>query len=468
MTSPDLLSRIMIGLACYLTFVALVYGKSSFSDFRKPLLLLLFCASACMASLVSTWFGFVIWVELSSLCLAALVAFSDTGTAKIYFYSQLAGGALLLLGAAAISTPGIPAPLGPVSGTWYPLFLLALGFKAAFPGLHFWLPPTHSRASSEVSLLLSGYAVKMGIYGLLRLVDKPSPGLLWIGIAMALYGVFQALAQKDSKRILAYSTMSQLGFMVTALATGTPEGRYAALFYLVAHALFKGLLFLVAGSLEKLYGTRDLNRLGNIAIKEPLLCAFFLLGAAAIAGFPGTAGYAGKTLVKSSLTFHTAALWSLQLAGLGTVLYLSKFGGYAFFEGLRKDSEEIPKKKNSLPLSSLGAMGLVACPLLLLGGTRKSLSFFFGNLPLPDFWSPYSLGTALLPVAAGLALFSFFPKLFFPRQRRFPDVEDLLPSGRKTLLPPLEALRKFHLGKIRMYFFLYFFVVFFALALFSL
>ena len=89
MTSPDLLSRIMIGLACYLTFVALVYGKPSFSDFRKPLLLLLFCASACMASLVSTWFGFVIWVELSSLCLAALVAFSDTGTAKIYFYLEV-------------------------------------------------------------------------------------------------------------------------------------------------------------------------------------------------------------------------------------------------------------------------------------------------------------------------------------------------------------------------------------------
>ncbi len=223
MISPDALSNMMILLACLLTLSALLFGKSSFLGAWKPLVLLLFCLAASLAALAESWFGFVLWVELSSLALALLVASKDGPVARMYLYSQLTGGALLLLGAALISTPGSLAPLGPVPQAWYPLFLTALGFKAAFPGLHFWLPPTHSRAPSEASLLLSGYAVKMGIYGLLRLVDEPSPGLLWIGVAMALYGGFQALMQRDFKRILACSTMSQLGFMVQPLPREPPR-----------------------------------------------------------------------------------------------------------------------------------------------------------------------------------------------------------------------------------------------------
>ena len=450
MTSPDSLSLVMIGLALFLTLIALIYGSPSFSGILKPSLLLLFCASACMAALTKSWFGFVIWVELSSLLLALLVAFKDGGTAAIYLFSQLAGGALLLLGTSLISTPGHPAPLGPVPEKWYPLFLLALGFKTAFPGLHFWLPPTHSRAPSEVSLLLSGYAVKMGIYGLLRLVNRPSPELLWIGVAMALYGVFQALMQHDTKRLLACHTVSQLGFMVAALATGTPEGRKAALFYLMAHALFKGLLFLVAGSLEKIRGTRDLNQLGGIARREPLLFLLFLLGAGAITGFPGTAGYLGKGMVKAALSTHTAALWSLQLAGLGTVLSFCKFGRYGFLGSSNQKEEEFPHFRK-LPPSALFAMILMAFPLFVLGVFPRDMPFlaaFSGA-----FWNSSSLMSALLPLGIGLGFFLRFPELFRPRSAHFPDAEDLLPFLAKNFMQPLKGLRKIHSGRVRHYLF---------------
>ncbi len=454
--NPDLLSQTMMALAGLLTLSALLFSQSSLQGAWKPLVLLLFCATACMAALMQTWFGFVIFLELSSLLLALLVASADGKTAKMYLFSQLTGGALLLLGASLLSAPGAPAPLGPVPPAWYPLFLFALGFKAAFPGLHFWLPPTHSRAPTEGSLLLSGYAVKMGIYGLLRLVDEPSPGLLWIGVAMALYGVFQALMQHDTKRLLACHTVSQLGFMVAALATGTPQGRQAALFYLVAHALFKGLLFLTAGSLEKIFGSRDLTLLGGAARKVPLLFTLFLLGAGAIAGFPGTAGYVGKGMVKSALASYPIPLWSLQLAGVGTVLSFCKFGRYAFLGSFGEKTGE-PGKTRSLPLTAWGGMLLLALPLLLLGIFPQKSLLFSGEMK--KLWSLGSLGSALLPLGTGAGLFMLLPKLFRPRGDHFPDAEDLLGPAERLLRHPLKGLRHLHSGRLRHYLFYFTFAL---------
>ena len=466
MISPDALSNIMIFLACLLTLSALLFGKSSFLGAWKPLTLLFFCLTASLAALAESWFGFVIWVELSSLALALLVASKDGPVARMYLYSQLTGGALLLLGGALISAPGAPAPLGPVPQAWYPLFLLALGFKAAFPGLHFWLPPTHSRAPSEVSLLLSGYAVKMGIYGLLRLVDHFSPGLLWIGVSMGLYGGFQALMQRDFKRILACSTMSQLGFVIAALASGTPEGHEAALFYLVIHALFKGLLFLTAGSVEKLTGTRDLALLGGLASGAPLLLLFFLMGGASLGGVPGTGGYVAKGMLKIALKGHPAALWGLQIAGVLTVLYLCKAGYYVFFRSSPEAHKNLPRRKGSFSFSQVSALGILGVPLLLLGFFPEKLPFFPGTPP--HFWNGSSPGSALLPWVIGGVLFGLFPKLFRPGNDRFPDAEDLLAPGAAWMKPALSRLRNIHSGQLRKLFYFYFLALLGILTLLSL
>ena len=469
MISPDALSNIMILLACLLTLSALLFEKSSFLGAWKPLTLLFFCFTASLAALAESWFGFVIWMELSSLALALLVASKDGPVARMYLYSQLTGGALLLLGGALISTPGAPAPLGPVPQAWYPLFLFALGFKAAFPGLHFWLPPTHSRAPSEVSLLLSGYAVKMGIYGLLRLVDEPSPGLLWMGVAMALYGGLQALMQRDFKRVLAYSTMSQLGFMVAALASGTPLGRDTALFYLVIHALFKGLLFLTAGSVEKLTGTRDLSLLGGLASGAPLLLLFFLVGGTSLGGLPGTGGYVAKGMLKIALKGHPGALWSLQLAGVFTALYLCKVGYYAFFRSAPEAAEahrKLQGRRGDLPLSGVSALGILGIPLLFLGFFPEKLPFFAGTLP--HLWSGGSLISALLPLGVGGMLFGLFPTLFRPEGYSLPDAENLFPPAGTLLKPTLSLLRNIHSGQLRKLLHFYFLALLGILTILSL
>ncbi len=443
--SYDTISLTMAFLAIFMTICAMVYRGDPSPLRSAPLWT--FCVFACLACFASDWLVFAIFLELSSISLAFSVGEKDRPTARFYIYTQLAGGSLLLM-ATAMASLSSPLAVGPVPPNALPVFLLGLGVKAAFPVLHFWLPRTHSQAPTETSVLLSGYSVKIGIYGLLRLVDGPSPMLVFLGSVMALYGVFQALMQHDGKRLLAYHTFSQLGFMVVALGAGTDLGRTAALFHLVAHGLFKGLLFMSAGSLEKVYGTRDLGLLGRAARDFPLLFALFLVGATAIAGFPGTSGYVSKALIKSSLYGYPKAVWALQLAGIGTTLSFCKFCYYGFIRPAR------PTRPYRPPLGHLGlnhnvAMVAMAVATIGMGLFCSSIPFF--PTPFGSLWTEKNLIGGIVPLIAGVGLFSLFPGLFCPREGHVPDVEDLIPSVSRLLHWPLGFLRQLHTGKLRFY-----------------
>lgn len=441
----DTISLTMVFLAIFMTICAMVYRGDRSPVRSAPLWT--FCIFACLACLSANWLVFTVFLELSSLSLAFSVGEKDRPTARFYLYTQIAGGSLLLMATAMASLSGLPA-VGPVPGNALPFFLLGLGVKAAFPGLHFWLPRTHSQAPTEASALLSGYSVKIGIYGLIRLIDGPSPGLVFLGALMALYGVSQALMQHDGKRLLAYHTFSQLGFMVAALGTGTDLGKAAALFHLVAHGLFKGLLFMGAGSLEKVYGTRDLGLLGRAAKDLPLLFALFIVGATAIAGFPGTSGYASKALMKASLYPYPKAIWALQLAGIGTTLSFCKFCYYGFIRPAR------PTRPGSQPIGFLKpyhliSMSVMALATLFIGLFPHLMAFFPQGFEA--LWTEKGLLGGSIPIIAGVGVFSFFPGLFCPREGHVPDVEDLILPASRLLSWPLGFLRQLHTGKLRFY-----------------
>lgn len=442
--SHDTISITMAFLAVFMTICAMVYAGDRSPVRSAPMWT--FCVFACLACLASDWLVFTVFLELSSLALAFSVGEKDRAIARFYLYTQLAGGSLLLMATAMASNIG-PASLGPVSERALPFFLLGLGIKVAFPGLHFWLPRTHSQAPTEASVLLSGYSVKIGIYGLIRLADGPSPGLVLLGAVMALYGVFQALMQHDGKRLLAYHTLSQLGFMITAIGTGTDLGISAALLHLVAHGLFKGLLFMSAGSLEKVYGTRDLGLLGSAAKDLPALFVLFLVGATAISGFPGTSGYASKALMKASLYAYPWAIWALQLAGIGTTLSFCKFCYYGFLHPASIGKRKLPV--GSLSPYNMAAMVAMAFATLSLGLFPHMMPFFpegFGSL-----WTEKGLLGGFVPIVAGVAIFSLFHGLFCPREGHVPDVEDLIPALSRFLSWPLGFLRQLHTGKLRFY-----------------
>lgn len=222
------------------------------------------------------------------------------------------------------------------------LALFGFGIKAGVLPFHFWLPGAHSAAPSHVSALLSGVMLKMGIYGLLRvlvLVGTPPAWWGWtvlaLGLASAVLGALWALAQRDIKRALAYSSVENVGLVLMGLGLGSlgathrhPTvallGYTAALLHALNHALIKSLLFLGAGAVVRESGTRELDRLGGLARRMPRTAVAFAIGSIAIVGLPPLNGFVGEwTLVQGFLTAgHSpgSLRWTcLGAAGIGLV-----------------------------------------------------------------------------------------------------------------------------------------------------
>jgi len=232
----------------------------------------------------------------------------------------------------------------PASGaSWlFALALVGFGAKAGFFPLHVWLPEAHPVAPSHVSALLSAVMVKLGLYGLLRVVSllggaDPLWGtaLLGVGLVSAAYGALALLAQRDLKRLLAYSTVENLGIAAVGLGLGLRAAASGAtslavvalagaLLHVWNHALFKGLLFLGAGSLARGAGTLDLERLGGVLRRMPTTGASLLVGAAAICALPPLNGFASEFLIY---------LGSLEALGTGAPIAahaLAVVAGLAF------------------------------------------------------------------------------------------------------------------------------------------
>ncbi len=206
--------------------------------------------------------------------------------------------------------------------------LLVLGFatKGGLVPLHVWLPRAHPEAPSHVSALMSGVMVKAGVFGILRVVvDLLGPGPVWWGVGLialgavsAVLGALYALVEQDLKRLLAFSTIENVGIVFIGLGVGlvgasvgsialTVLGLAAAIVHTVNHGAFKGLLFLVAGAIQTSAGTRDLDRLGGLSRVMPWTSLLFVVGALALAAVPPSSGFAGEWLTFQGLLAAGAA-----------------------------------------------------------------------------------------------------------------------------------------------------------------
>ncbi|WP_084786753.1 proton-conducting transporter transmembrane domain-containing protein [Bacillus tuaregi] len=195
------------------------------------------------------------------------------------------------------------------------MFVIGTAVKTGLVPVHSWLPEAHPQAPSPVSALLSGILTKIGIYGLLRVVfvvfgmgllsqlgsvgNLPYTGLALtlLGIITALYGEIMALRQKDIKRLLAFSTMGQIGEIVTVLGLGTYLGMVAGLYHILNHAMMKGLLFLAAGLLVHKLKSRDLAALKGAGKVMPITAGCLAIGVLAIMGLPPFNGFISKFLM---------------------------------------------------------------------------------------------------------------------------------------------------------------------------
>ena len=328
------------------------------------------------------------------------------------------------------------------------LALLAFGMKAGIVPLHFWLPIAHANAPSHVSALLSGVVLKMGIYGLLRIVSllPPPPlaaGLLLLGLGAvgALYGVLFALGQHDLKRLLAYHSIENIGIIVMGIGLAligvsaqqpawVALGLGGALLHVWNHALFKGLLFLAAGSVLHGAGTREIDRLGGLAKPMPRTAALFAIGAVAICGLPPLNGFVSELMiyigllrvggdrVDGSSSVASLAAPLLAMAGaLAIACFVKAFGtvflGPARSNHTRLAHESPPGMIVPMSLLALSCIGIGVLPSLVMPTLDRVVVAWAGaRAPLPSLtelvpWDTLMAMNALLiggALAAGLVL----------------------------------------------------------------
>jgi len=281
-----------------------------------------------------------------------------------YFWMTFGGGLALLAGILIVllqagSLAWAPLPEAVASGWRWAIFgllLVGFGVKAGMVPLHIWLPAAHPVAPAPASALLSGVMIKAGAYGLFRSLNmllRPEVGVqAWsesvdmglvlavFGIVTLLVGVVMALQQNSIKRMLAWSSVSQMGFILTGLGAGAmlaADGAMATaggLLHVVNHALFKSCLFLAAGAIALRCGTAEMDRLGGLWRQMPVTFACVLVAAAGIAGVPLFNGFVSKSMIHHGLVAASElpggqilvyGEWLFMAAAAGTIAYFSKF-----------------------------------------------------------------------------------------------------------------------------------------------
>jgi hydrogenase-4 component B len=313
-------------------------------------------------------------------------------------------------------------------GTVFLLFFVGFGVKAGIVPLHIWLPDAHPVAPSNVSALMSGIVIKCGIYGMARVFfDFYGPTPLWsgtvvlaVGVVTALVGVLYALQEHDLKRLLAYHSIENIGIIVMGFGAAlmfrtlghhnlAAIAMVGALFHTLNHAIFKGLLFLAAGSVVQSVHTRNMEEMGGLIRRMPGTALFFLIGAIAISGLPPLNGFVSEWLTYQALlagfgTTHSLTRLMFPIAGallaltaaLAAACFVKAFG--IPFLALPR-SEAAATAQEAEP-TMRGAMALLAAACFVLGLGAPWV------IPAFDPITQQALGVAISPllVAHGIAL----------------------------------------------------------------
>lgn len=321
--------------------------------------------------LATDLFQVYLFLEVAAVASYALVAYGlgyeELEAAFKYLLLSVVASAFILIGVTVLfgltGSLGFEAvgrglqelQAGPMVALCAALFVAGFGLKAALIPFHAWLPDAHPSAPAPISAMLSGLLIKVsGIYALTRiffsvfgLTPFLSSLLMGLGIISAVVAALLALGQKDIKRMLAYSSISQVGYIVLGIGLGTPLGILGGLFHLFNHALAKGLLFLTSGSVQMATGTRNLDEMGGLAKRMPWTAATNLVGSLSIAGVPPLGGFWSKLVIIMALV--QAGRWPYAviavLASVLTLWYYLLIQRKAFFGKIEerwKDIREAP------------------------------------------------------------------------------------------------------------------------------
>ena len=410
---PDALSRVFASAFCLVATLGSLFAARHASA-REITASLIYAGSALLVVLAGDWLTLFVGWEIMAVGSTVVVFCGGTRAAERaglrYLAMHALGGVLLLSGIAALWLDTGSLAIGPVSldgpAGW--LLLTGVLINAGAPPVSAWIADAYPEASPTGMVFLSAFTTKSAVYVLLRCFAGQEI-LIGIGLWMILYGIVYALLENDMRRILAYSIVNQVGFMVVGAGIGTELAINGAASHAFAHLLYKGLLIMSAGSVLIATDKRRCTELGGLWRTMPLTAGCGIVGALAISAFPFTSGFVTKSLTNSAAAQeHLTLTWFvLVAASAGVFLHAGiKFPWFVFFH---RDQGLKPKAT----AWNLRAAMLIAAALCILPGVAPSL--LHDLLPFPVDYEVYTAAHVVsqlqLLLFGGLAFFVLLPML---------------------------------------------------------
>lgn len=390
----DQLSAIMLLVSVFVTFCVLIYSLAEpyTESSRAPITIfhptfLVLSAGVSNVFLTGDLFNMYVGFEILLFASFVLITLGSTRdrirSGTVYVVVSLVSSAIFLIGLAMtyaatgtvnLAQLGLRLPeINPgISLLIESVLLVAFGIKAAIFPLSAWLPDSYPTAPAPVTAVFAGLLTKVGIYAIIRtqtLLFPESPVgniLLVAGFATMIVGILGALAQDDMKRMLSFTLVSHIGFMLWGVGLGTQLGLTAAIFYTAHHIIVQTALFLVSGLMEHIGGTTSLSRLGSLMKTAPFVAVLYLIPALNLSGIPPMSGFLGKIgLLQASVEMGTPLAWVSfaggLMASLLTLYVMMKAWNMAFWQ---EAETELPMRK--APKLMIGTTTVLVIASLLL------------------------------------------------------------------------------------------------------
>lgn len=384
----DALARVFATAFLVAAFICMIYALH-LRDRMQQAVIPVYASSAVGGALAGDLITLFVFWELAGLSSVFLIWARRTERSyragMRYLAAQIVSGLLMLGGIVLHVQSGAGIEFGVIGATGAGglLILFAVGIKCAFPVLHAWLQDTYPEATVVGTVALSAFTTKFAVYVLARGFPG-TDALVWVGVVMACFPIFYAVIENDLRRVLAYSMINQLGFMVAAVGVGGALGVNGAAAHAFADILFKGLLFMSMGAVLLRTGTTDGSRLGGLYKSMPQTTVLCVIGAASISAFPLFSGFATKSIIMEAVAEeHRTLVWMLLLFASAGVFHHAgiKIPFFAFF------AHDRGHRVAEAPLNMRLAMGLAAAASIAIGVAPDLL---YGLLPYEMDYSAYT------------------------------------------------------------------------------